>query len=73
MLVNIFGKILLRENITSYSRKCFTYIIILLYNVIYIHHFINVFPMVIKRFSNVLFMFIVNVSNNLFSVILKIF
>ena len=52
---------------------CLYYIIFLLHNVIYIHYFTNVFPMVIEHFANVLFMFIVNISNNSFSVLLKYF
>ena len=67
ILVNIVRKY------SIYSRKCFTNIIFLLHNIIYIHYFTNVFPVVIEHFANVLFMFIVNVSNNFFSVLLKIF
>ena len=51
---------------------CLYNIIFLLHNIIYIHYFTDVFPMVIEHFA-VLFMFIVNVSNNSFSVLLKIF
>ena len=66
------------ENIHIFS-SMFTYIIFILYNIIYIYHFTNVFTQVIEHFPNVLLMVIVNVSHNLFffsvffKVILKIF
>ena len=55
----------------------FTYIIFVLYNIIYLYYITNVFTIVIEHFSNILLMFIVNVFDNSFSVlfivILKIF
>ena len=46
---------------------------VLLYNIIYIYYFTNVFPMVNENLADVLFMFIMNVSYHSFSVLLKIF
>ena len=55
----------------------FAHIIFVLYNIIYIYHFTNVFTQVIEHFPNVLLMVIVNVFHNLFFYsfkdILKIF
>ena len=44
----------------------FAHIIFVLYNIIYINHFTNVFTRVIEHFPNVLLMVIVNVFHNLF-------
>ena len=44
----------------------FTYIIFVLYNIIYIYHFTNVFSRVIEHFPNVLLMVIVNIFHNPF-------
>ena len=49
----------------------FTYIIFVLYNIIYIYHFTNVFTRVIEHFPKVLLMVIVNVFHNLLKLFKK--
>ena len=51
------------ENIHIFS-SMFTYIIFVLYNILYIYHFTNVFTRVIEHFPNVLLMVIVNIFHN---------
>ena len=67
IIVKRFG-----ENIHIFL-SMFAHIIFVLYNIIYIYHFTNVFTWVIEHFPNVLLMVIVNVYHNLFFSLLKIF
>ena len=75
MLSDIIMKKILVNIVRKYSFILVNVLLILflLHNIIYIHYFTNVFPVVIEHFANVLFMFIVNVSNIFFSFLLKIF
>ena len=59
------------KNIHKFS-SVFTYIIFVLYNIIYIYFLTIVFTWVIGHFPNAFFMVIVNVFHNMFSVLFKV-